>query len=120
MPNTEQANDSIEQYHSLKPTSFHDLVRFELTNDSTLEAKGVTLVVELAPKEAINSSLLRLTFSGVSELQYTPGHWSFAFIDVIPTDRQWENTRYRAYETEQDTVLSLMCFAFDAEIILGT
>lgn len=120
MLNTKQTDAGITKYYSLKPTSFHDLIRFELMTDSNLEAQGATLVVELASKEAANRSLLRLTFSGVSELKYIPGYWSFAFIDVVPIQRQWENIRYHAYETEQDTAFSLLCCSFEAEIVTAT
>ena len=108
---------AIENYHSLKPTSFHDLIRFELTNNRTLEGEGVSLVVELAPEDVSKRTLLRLTFSGVRELKYNPVFWSFALIDVIPVERGWESIRYRAYEMEQDTEFSLWCHSFNAEIV---
>ena len=116
---SELEDTAISEYSSLRPTEFHDLIRFELKREWDEELDDtVTLEIDLAPTDKRRNCFLRLRFTGVIKLEYTPGYWSFCYIDVRKIEEKWQETCYRAFETEQDTDFLLVCRKFKAQLVL--
>jgi len=108
---------AIEAYEALRPTRYHDLIKFEVRVDNWPGGDGVILEIDLAAKNPDEKSVLRIRFLRIGELKYEPGLWSFCYIQIVTMPPQWEFVRYRAFETEQDTRFSVHCQSFEAQII---
>lgn len=117
MPSDDKPDVAIEAYDALRPTQYHDLIKFEVRVDTWPDGDGVTLEIDLAAKDPDDKSVLRIRFLGIGELKYVPGLWSFCYIKIVPMPQQWDVVRYRAFETEQDTGFSVHCQSFEAQIL---
>src|SRR5579884_2399286 len=96
-----ETDAAIEHYHSLGPTQFSELVRFELKLYFEPEweewGPGYHLTIGLRSGQSTDRSLLLLTFSGVRQLQFVPAELSIipVYLNVVCIrERQWEGTNY--------------------------
>ncbi len=108
----------IEEYFSLKPTRFSNLVHFGFSQSAPGNTKREPNSLEVVLSGLETPATLCLSFLGVRELKVEDplDGCTGIFLDIgMKEVDQWEGVRYRV--TDEHGVLTFYCAEFSAKII---